>query len=925
MELLSFMLTSNIVENRAKGTNLLAECMHCISSGTLNERELITIIQFFCDRLRDHHSIQPLVIYAFLGLTSFHDVSDELIITILQSIFAEVHVQSLVQSDRHNVFNLFSNLLKCRIECLQKYSADFVLGFIQAMDGERDPRSLLICFDNSFMVLEKLDFSLFTEDFFEVLSCYFPVDFTPPKENNFEITKKDLVLSLRKCLTATANFAPFAVPLFIEKLSADMEDAKIDSIITFTKCLEIYNPADVEIFTKEIWLQIRKDYLLSETSEYSSYYLTFVTNFIICLSKSDNEEHLSNLIELLIKDCLQTLKDPDMMIAVQCGAIISRFCDASEYVFDKVANRLLPAIQDSLLKYSSVPQRRNLLEITWKILSVHSEMLPVILVEFAKELLPLLYAILNQYEDNKLHVLALSCIERIVAKKKLLNSLDSDVLAQSVLAIPLSKVLTTELYNAFISLIKICSVKLPRLVRQHFVNPTKKKIDTEGFDLQKQCIMILSKCCINEVLTEEILLLILGVASTSSNKRMAVFEAVSEILQLTVKTFDRNVVYDALLKLLHTSTQHTIEEFSKMSQCLSHAYNKLTVSESKTVLDETCNIVLKHNSIHHNPFEEKQFILLCRSLFTQVDIAMLLNHDVKNVLKEIWFAMVKIESAVFSNFDQFAVEQGSVAIGCVINKLSEDSATPLAKEFLHEIESKLVTYPCPSVILLTWLTKALVLNWQKQSVPSIQLLYECLSKESTGCWAASGFGRIVRDIENSFDLKSGARIKLMYKQRFGQFVLPLLLEGYHNGSTTTKPFYMTAIANTLSAMPKTTIQKYLKSLMPILLTSLSASEENDVTSALTTVKNVLEQNKDTTIEYIDSLISNLSGLVAHQKMSVRMTCLQCLTILSTYPTYIVEPRRVGVIRVVKPALDDKKRFVRKDAVQCINAWYMLAG
>lgn len=140
-----------------------------------------------------------------------------------------------------------------------------------------------------------------------------------------------------------------------------------------------------------------------------------------------------------------------------------------------------------------------------------------------------------------------------------------------------------------------------------------------------------------------------------------------------------------------------------------------------------------------------------------------------------------------------------------------DSATPLAKEFLHEIESKLVTYPCPSVILLTWLTKALVLNWQKQSVPSIQLLYECLSKESTGCWAASGFGRIVRDIENSFDLKSGARIKLMYKQRFGQFVLPLLLEGYHNGSTTTKPFYMTAIANTQSAMPKTTIQKYLKS------------------------------------------------------------------------------------------------------------------
>jgi DNA repair/transcription protein MET18/MMS19 len=66
-------------------------------------------------------------------------------------------------------------------------SQDFVFGLIQQADQERDPRNLLILFSIFPVVARFFRLEPFTEEFFEVFSCYFPIDFTPVKILKFKV------------------------------------------------------------------------------------------------------------------------------------------------------------------------------------------------------------------------------------------------------------------------------------------------------------------------------------------------------------------------------------------------------------------------------------------------------------------------------------------------------------------------------------------------------------------------------------------------------------------------------------------------------------------------------------------------------------------------------------------------------------------
>lgn len=105
---------------------------------------------------------------------------------IIRTVVREIHVQSMVQSDRYLVFSmcrcaLASHAIVAEMHA-QSYDSDFVYGFIQSMDGEKDPRNLLICFECIRLICQQLNLGPFVDEMFEVFGCYFPIDFTPVKK-----------------------------------------------------------------------------------------------------------------------------------------------------------------------------------------------------------------------------------------------------------------------------------------------------------------------------------------------------------------------------------------------------------------------------------------------------------------------------------------------------------------------------------------------------------------------------------------------------------------------------------------------------------------------------------------------------------------------------------------------------------------------
>ena len=110
-------------------------------------------------------------------------------------------------------------------------------------------------------ILTHFQLEPFEEDAFESLSCYFPVDFSPPKGSDICVTKEDLVLALRQCFAAQPLFAPLAFPLFLDKLDSDLAEAKIDANLTLVQCLPKYTNEQIQPHMEQLWTLLKKEVL----------------------------------------------------------------------------------------------------------------------------------------------------------------------------------------------------------------------------------------------------------------------------------------------------------------------------------------------------------------------------------------------------------------------------------------------------------------------------------------------------------------------------------------------------------------------------------------------------------------------------------------------------------------------------------------
>ncbi|KAF4019139.1 hypothetical protein G4228_010461 [Cervus hanglu yarkandensis] len=351
---------------RARGIQLLSQVLlqcHCL----LLEKEVVHLILFYENRLKDHHLVIPSVLQGLRALSLCVALPPGLAVSVLKAIFQEVHVQSLPQVDRHTVYSIITNFMRTREEELKGLGADFTFGFIQVMDGEKDPRNLLVAFRIVYDLISR-DYSLgpFVEELFEVTSCYFPIDFTPPPNDPHGIQREDLILSLRAVLASTPRFAEFLLPLLIEKVDSEILSAKLDSLQTLNACCAVYGQKELKDFLPSLWASIRREVFQTASERVEAEGLAALNSLTACLSRSvlraDAEDLLDSFLSNILQDCRHHLCEPDMKLVWPSAKLLQAAAGASARACDHITSNVLPLLLEQFHKHSQSNQRRTILE-----------------------------------------------------------------------------------------------------------------------------------------------------------------------------------------------------------------------------------------------------------------------------------------------------------------------------------------------------------------------------------------------------------------------------------------------------------------------------------------------------------------------------------------------------------------------------------
>lgn len=254
--------------------------MEQIPDAVRTEGDVHHLAEYFTARLCDWPAIRG-ALHGCLALLSREPPRATLAtadaITLMAAMIDGVYVRSLSATDRAIAILVLHVAVQRHGQGLLDAGQDIMEFTIASVDGEKDPRCLMKGFAAVRAVLElyqaqpepSLHFGRLedsTEELFDVLSCYFPVSFTPPPNDQHGITRDGIAAELQATLVAFPAFAPLLVPLALEKLSSTVRVAKLDALNLLGAAAEAYGPEPLAQHVPAIWAGVRAE-LMAPTSE----------------------------------------------------------------------------------------------------------------------------------------------------------------------------------------------------------------------------------------------------------------------------------------------------------------------------------------------------------------------------------------------------------------------------------------------------------------------------------------------------------------------------------------------------------------------------------------------------------------------------------------------------------------------------------
>ncbi|CAG7834724.1 unnamed protein product [Allacma fusca] len=965
-------LTHKETAERGRGMNILSVVLNTLSSQDfLSEKELAFIVEFLHDRLHDQHLIIPKVIHCIKSIISSNNLPEGAAGKLLLQLFKEANIQSHIHKDRHAFFLILASVLDRRIGEIKSWASDYFMYFIQSIDGEKDPRNLLLIFQLVPISLNNFPLGPFVEELFEVLSCYFPVDFTPitTDANEQAITRENLASALNSCLSHTNLFAPLLVPLALEKLESNLISSKLDSLKLLALCCErSYSPEDLEPYLPAIWKILRSEIFMGVNESVNTQALSLVTSAFSMISQSSKV--LTSSITMIFNECRSHLMEPELRLMVSSSSVLIAIAEASDTACELLFSLLLPVLYDQFLKKTLLLERQNILTFIIRLVSItrrfpsvnltssvsnwdeivaamfnlisHSESVLVNLsLEFFNVILPKLEP--SSFETLQHHLLNLLSTDTAFpsddTKVRLFSCLEN---AARYFPNEISKVTTScllewvdnlkdsnlESFELILSAISECSYVLPvaRQVVPFLLEKLRHSLPQEN--VNEDITLVLSNLqrlllflkCFNQILIKGCNFR--GIEFTSTGIDLLAF---CDYMCVSVKTIDALVEVVETIRysrVFHHQSQSEEEVLGLRQQVYLNANDSIRVllrscdgKTQSTIIDFFWN-----NRLEKNQGSIRQYLIVTPGLLVESLLGThrrsirIYNHE--ELLDEILhFVLNPIPSSIGAGGDEGFRNIDSQALirlfANLVNKLESDSV-------LRNVEAKVEN------LLRRFVRDDVFLNaLAMRGAPSVdrwmEICVQLMGVTSIGQTTAEKFNILMEDCLFTVNADSHCLYRFLYKQRVFLTSVPKLVKAYKEAPTDhpTRVNYIRTLSCLLLHVPRTVLYMELDSVLPLLIASLTCATTSAAVclSSLKALDDLLVNSafeKETTsplLEYFHDLVPYLVKLAGHQSnMNIRILALQCLQKCSKFPVHMVIQEKSLVTDCLKATLDDPKRL-----------------
>ncbi|KAG9103692.1 hypothetical protein FRC06_008809 [Ceratobasidium sp. 370] len=287
---------------------------------------------------------------------------------------------------------------------------------------------------------------------------------------------------------------------------------------------------------------------------------------------------------------------------------------------------------------------------------------------------------------------------------------------------------------------------------------------------------------------------------------------------------------------------------------------------------------------------------------------------------------------------------GIQLISSLVNKHTE-GAQSLVDDYLPNLWQETAYNPRQVIklrirVLKVWaaVARALVVRDHPKGEEYTNNVFKLLEDHQIGRDAGKTIGSIALNDDGVLTKQNYSVVRLFALQKFCSRVLPRVIAGYKDSQDShLREAYLVALAALIRAVPKATYAHLMSTLMPILLRGLSLQDTDLRINIFETLLQVAKDSAEIAggsgssplVEHAGSLVK---ASLANSQLSeagnpqVQICALQLLATLPNTLRYdLLHPYKPQVIRQLGLVLDDRKRAVRKEAVDCRTIWFQFNG